>query len=57
MKLAYAERGKDKTVITRQVELRGKLDAGQRERLLQIANACPVHRILTGPVEIPTTLA
>jgi putative redox protein len=57
VKLGYAERGKDKTVITRQVELRGKLDAGQRERLLQIANACPVHKILTGSVEIPTTLA
>ncbi|TNJ35047.1 OsmC family protein [Arenimonas terrae] len=56
VKLGYAERGKDKTVITRQVELRGKLDSGQRERLLQIANACPVHKILTGPVEIPTTL-
>ena len=57
VKLGYAERGKDKPVITRQVELRGKLDAGQRERLLQIANACPVHKILTGSVEIPTTLA
>jgi putative redox protein len=57
VKLGYTERGKDKTVITRQVELRGKLDAEQRERLLQIANACPVHKILTGPVEIPTTLA
>lgn len=57
VKLGYAERGKDKTVISRQVELRGKLDAEQRERLLQVANACPVHKILTGPVEVPTTLA
>ncbi len=56
VKLAYAERGKEKTVITRSVELRGKLDAEQRERLLQIANACPVHKILTGTVEVPTTL-
>jgi putative redox protein len=57
VKLDYAERSKEKTVITRSVELRGQLDETQRERLLQIANACPVHRILTGPVEIPTTLA
>jgi putative redox protein len=57
VKLGYAERGKDKTVITRRVELRGKLDPDQRDRLLQIAHACPVHRILTGAVEIPTTLA
>jgi len=57
VKLDYAERGKEKTVITRRVELRGPLDDTQRERLLQIANACPVHRILTGTVEIPTTVA
>ena len=57
VKLAYSERGKEKTVITRSVELRGKLDPEQRERLLQIANACPVHKILTGTVEVPTTLA
>jgi putative redox protein len=57
VKLDYAERSKEKTVITRRVELRGNLDEAQRDRLLQIANACPVHRILTGPVEIPTTLA
>ena len=57
VKLEYAERGKDRTVISRRVELRGALDAEQRERLLQIANACPVHKILTGPVDIPTVLA
>lgn len=57
VKLEYAERSKEKTVISRKVELRGKLDAEQRERLLQIANACPVHKLLTGTVEIPTTLA
>lgn len=54
--LEYAERGKEKTVIRRTVHLRGPLDPAQRERLLQIANACPVHRILTGAVEVPTTL-
>ena len=44
-------------MITRRVSLRGPLDAEQRARLLQIANACPVHRILTGAVEVPTELA
>ncbi|HEU0153118.1 MAG TPA: OsmC family protein [Arenimonas sp.] len=55
--LGFDERGKDKNVIRRTVHLRGPLDETQRERLLQIANACPVHRILTGQVEVPTTLA
>lgn len=45
------------TAITRTVTLRGALDAEQRERLLQIANACPVHKILSAPVQISTGLA
>ena len=45
------------TEISRQVTLVGKLDAAQRERLLQIANACPVHKILTGGIRIATGLA
>lgn len=57
VELGYDERGKDRTVIRRTVHLRGPLDPEQRARLLQIANACPVHRILTGTVEIPTALA
>ncbi len=42
--------------ITRQIELRGELTPEQRERLLQIANACPVHKLLSGEVRIATTL-
>ncbi|MFY2764432.1 OsmC family protein [Arenimonas sp. MALMAid1274] len=55
--VAYAERGKDRTVLQRTVHLHGPLDDTQRERLLQVANACPVHKILTGQVEVPTALA
>ena len=55
--VAFAERGKEKNVLSRTVHLRGPLDDEQRQRLLQIANACPVHRILTGTVEVPTALA
>lgn len=57
VKLDFASRDKAKAVIQRTVHLSGPLDDEQRERLLQIANACPVHRILTGEVEVPTTLA
>ena len=42
--------------LERRIELSGALDAGQRERLLQIANACPVHKILSGEVRIDTAL-
>lgn len=42
--------------LERRIALSGALDADQRERLLQIANACPVHRILTGHIRIDTAL-
>jgi len=42
--------------ITRIVQLRGDLSDEQRERLLQIANACPVHKLLTGEVRVSTAL-
>lgn len=32
----------------------GELDAEQRQRLLEIADKCPVHRTLTGEVQIET---
>jgi len=57
VELGFDERGKEKNVIRRTLHLRGPLDDEQRQRLLQIANACPVHRILTGQVEVPTALA
>ncbi|WP_413997906.1 OsmC family protein [Flavobacterium sp. W1B] len=45
-----------KSNITRNVELFGDLDQKQRERLLRVANSCPVHKILSNPVEIETFL-
>jgi putative redox protein len=45
------------TDICRKITLNGTLDAAQRERLLQIANACPIHKILTGEVRIASQLA
>jgi uncharacterized OsmC-like protein len=43
--------------IDREVELTGPLSAGQRTRLLEIADKCPVHRTLTSEVHIQTRLA
>ena len=42
-------------VITRQVSIQGDLDTEQRQRLLEIADKCPVHRTLTGEITINTT--
>ncbi len=43
--------------IARQVELIGDLDAEQRQRLLEIADKCPVHKTLLGEIAITTTSA
>jgi putative redox protein len=42
--------------IEREIALEGDLDAGQRQRLLEIANRCPVHRTLTSEIRIDTRL-
>jgi len=42
--------------ITRIVELSGALDDSQRQRLLEIADKCPVHRTLTSEIKIRTRL-
>ena len=38
----------------RHVTLTGELSAAERERLFEIADMCPVHRTLTGEIEIRT---
>jgi putative redox protein len=43
-------------VVEREIELRGPLDAEQRERLLEIADRCPVHRTLHSEVRVETRL-
>lgn len=43
--------------IERTLEVSGQLDGEQRQRLLEIAERCPVHRTLTGTIEVHTELA
>lgn len=50
------ETGDEGSTIDRKIVLEGALSDEQRERLLQIANACPVHKILTRPIGIRTGL-
>lgn len=41
-------------LISRHIALDGDLDADQRQRLLEIADKCPVHKTLTGRITIDT---
>ena len=44
-------------IFDRAITLGGNLDEEQRQRLLEIAELCPVHKMLTAGVSISTTLA
>lgn len=44
-------------LLTRTLTLTGDLDDDQRQRLLGIADRCPVHRTLEGHIEVLTELA
>lgn len=46
----------NKFKIMRNIQLVGALDTDQKARLLIIANKCPIHKILTNPIEITTAL-
>lgn len=44
----------DDARIIRTIEMTGDLDDKQRDRLLQIANKCPVHKMLKNGLDIET---
>jgi putative redox protein len=46
----------NKTVINCAIHVKGNLDETQRARLLHIAGNCPVHKILSNPIEIKTQM-
>ena len=43
--------------IERVIEIEGPLDAEQKQRILEIADKCPVHRTLTSEIKIRSRLA
>jgi putative redox protein len=43
-------------VIDREITLSGELEKDQRERLLEIADRCPVHKTLHGKIVVNSTL-
>jgi putative redox protein len=44
------------TNIYREIKLFGNLTEEQKKRLLEIANQCPIHKTLTNPINIKTSL-
>ena len=38
------------------VQVTGNLDEAQKERLLKVAESCPVHKLLAGEISIQTAL-
>jgi putative redox protein len=50
------ERHNDVEIFIRHIELLGDLDDQQRERLLEIAEKCPIHKALAGEIQIKTQL-
>lgn len=43
--------------ITRRITLKGDLEPDQRQRLLAIADACPMHKLLVGEVRIASSIS
>lgn len=42
--------------IRRRIALKGELTTEQRQRLLEIAERCPIHKVLTGEIRIASAL-
>jgi len=47
----------NKDVMRRHIEVRGDLTEEQTQRLLEIANRCPVHRTLSPAIDISSEIA
>ena len=50
------ERVDDVETFSREIQLIGHLSAEEKERLLEIANKCPIHKALAGQIQIKTQL-
>ncbi len=44
------------SVMTRKIQLEGELSIEERGRLLEIANKCPIHKLLSSKITINSSL-
>lgn len=52
IKMIKGDKPGDLPSIHREIQLEGDLDVAQRERIMVIAEKCPVHKILSGNIKI-----
>ncbi|MBU3556287.1 OsmC family protein [Polynucleobacter sp. Ross1-W9] len=50
------ERTNDVETFSREIQLLGNLSAEEKDRLLEIADKCPIHKALAGQIQIKTQL-
>jgi putative redox protein len=50
------EAAQNNTVIHRQIKLFGNLTDEQKKHLMEIAEQCPIHKTLSNPIHIKSTL-
>lgn len=50
------ERVDDVEIFKREIQLYGGLSEEEKQRLLEIANKCPIHKALAGDIQIKTQL-
>ena len=50
------ERSDDVETFSREIQLQGNLSEEEKERLLEIADKCPIHKALAGQIQIKTQL-
>ncbi|QWD90573.1 OsmC family protein [Polynucleobacter sp. MWH-Braz-FAM2G] len=50
------ERANDIEMFARDIQLLGNLSSEEKDRLLEIANKCPIHKALAGQIQIKTQL-
>jgi putative redox protein len=43
--------------MTRRIVIEGDVSDAERQKLLEIANKCPIHRLLSGDISIESALA
>src|SRR5688572_19404595 len=52
----HTQEAEGKNIFHRHIHIDGNIDEPVRKRMVQTANACPVHKILTRPIEVTTII-